>query len=47
MTKLERLLEDAVKRPSKVTQERIEELDQMEQELFRELLDDINKNKSH
>jgi len=44
MTKLEKLLEDAVKKPSKVTQSRIEELDPMEQELFKELLDDINKN---
>ena len=44
MTKLEKLLEDAVRKPAKVTQERIEELDPMEQELFKELLDDINKN---
>jgi hypothetical protein len=43
MTNLEKLLEDAVKRPSKITQERIAELDLMEQELFKDLLDDISK----
>ena len=43
MNKLEKLLEDAVKRPSKVTQSRIDELGPMEQELFKELLEDINK----
>ena len=43
MTKLEKLLEDAVKRPSKITQARVEELDPMEQELFKELLEDISK----
>ena len=42
-TKLEKLLEDAVKKPSKITQERIDELDPMEQELFKDLLDDISK----
>ncbi len=43
MTKLEKLLEDAVKRPSKITQARVEALDPMEQELFKELLEDISK----
>ena len=43
MTKLEQLLEDAVKRPSKITVERIKELDPMEQELFRDLYEDIGK----
>ena len=43
MTNLEKLLEDAVKRPSKITQARVEALDPMEQELFKELLEDISK----
>jgi hypothetical protein len=43
MTNLEKLLEDAVKKPHKITQERIAELDPMEQELFNDLLDDISK----